>query len=233
MRIHYLQHVSFENPGYLFIYFRQKHHTLSSTHFFEESYQLPEVNDIDALVIMGGSMGADEALAYPWLTVEKLFIKKCIEAGKKVLGICLGAQLMARCLNAAVKPAPHKEIGWYKIIPTEECHKIEWLYNLFQDCPVVFHWHGDRLELPVGSKGNLFNSEANSHQILYYNERVMGLQFHLEITEESLNLMLAHTAGDLTTGRYIQNKQTILDGKKYINQCNRLMDQLLRHWLEA
>lgn len=231
MRIHFLQHVFFEKPGIIEPYLRGKNHVITYTYSFEEEFQLPDVSDIEALIIMGGPMGVYEEQKFPWLKAEKKFIKDCIDAGKKVLGICLGAQLIASCLSVAVKPAPNKEIGWFKVMPTEACSKIKWLNDLFREEPVVFHWHGDQFELPDREVGDVLFSEANRHQFLYLNENVLGLQFHLEVTEETLSLMLENGADDLKKGPFIQDDRSILEGRKNIGKCNRLMAEILDHWL--
>jgi len=111
LRIHYLQHVSFEGLGSIAEWVTSNGHELTSTQFFINSY-LPEPADIDWLIIMGGPMGVYDEDKYEWLTAEKQFIKKAIDAGKTVIGICLGAQLIAKVLGAKVYPNQKRAIGW-------------------------------------------------------------------------------------------------------------------------
>lgn len=189
MNIHYLQHVPFEGLGYIETWLIENNHEISLTRFYEPDYSLPSASEIDALIVMGGPMGVYDTEKHHWLEEEKALIKACLQAGKKVLGICLGAQLIADCLGAHINTAPHKEIGWFPVIPTEDSKEQSWLYELFQQNPVVFHWHGDRFEIPAGCL-NLLSSEANTNQAFSYDENVIGLQFHLEVTAETITLML-------------------------------------------
>jgi len=230
MKTHYLQHVPFEGLGYIETWLRENNHTISFTRFYETNYHLPPVTEVDALIIMGGPMGVYDEKQYSWLHEEKQFIKDCILAGKKVLGICLGAQLMTACLGTKVSEAAYKEIGWFPVFPTEESKKLHWLYDLFKNNPVVFHWHGDRFEIS-GESLNLLSSEANKNQAFYYNKNTIGLQFHLEVTEETTRLMLENGDAELTEKLYIQSKTEIKNGIKYIGQCNEIMSQILNNWI--
>ena len=139
MKVHYLQHVFFEGLGYIENWLTKNNHTISSTRFYEHGYRLPEAENIDVLIVMGGPMGVYDEDRFPWLKEEKTFIRNCIQSGKKVLGICLGAQLIADCLGAKVDKAAHKEIGWFPVTPTEECKQLVWFYELFKGNPTVFH----------------------------------------------------------------------------------------------
>jgi len=230
MRVHYLQHVPFEGPGYIETWLKDTGHSILATRFYEAGYRLPDANAIDALIIMGGPMGVYDEHEYPWLIEEKAFIEECIQSGKRVLGICLGAQLTAVCLGAEVHPAPNKEIGWFPVIPTPSCKTIPWLYDLFRDEPSVFHWHGDQFDIPPGCI-DLLSSAANSNQAFYYNEKVIGLQFHLEVTPATMQLMLDHGAVELTDAQYIQTAATITAETNHIKGCNRIMQAILDSWL--
>lgn len=115
MRIHFLQHVEFEGPALINNWALDNQFLVSSTHFYRDNYSLPDLNDFDLLVILGGPMNVYETDKYRWLNDEKRLIKRAIDAQKKVLGICLGAQLIADVLGANVTPMDHKEIGWYPI----------------------------------------------------------------------------------------------------------------------
>ncbi|MBO9619964.1 MAG: amidotransferase [Niabella sp.] len=232
MRIHYLQHVSFEGLGYMETWLKEQQHQLYATRFYEHGYQLPAIDGFDALIIMGGPMGVYDEQQYPWLAEEKAFIKACILSGKKMLGICLGAQLIAACRDAKVGRAAHKEIGWFPVQPATECQQLPWFYELFKNNPVVFHWHGDRFDIP-GNSMDLLMSEANTNQAFCYGKNVIGLQFHLEVTEASMEQMLNHGAADLEPERYVQSEQIIKEGMEYMSNCNRIMAAVLRRWLNG
>lgn len=226
MRVHYLQHVPFEGLGYIEPWLKENNHHISATRFFEPDYHLPNIDDFDALIIMGGPMGVYDEHQYPWLKQEKSFIRYTLDAGKKTLGICLGAQLIAASLGAAVKAAPHKEIGWFSVQPTEESKALTWLHELFDDNPVVFHWHGDRFDIPQGAV-NLLTSEANSNQAFLYKHHVLGLQFHLEVTDNTIAQMLEHAGDDLTYSTYVQAANEIEAGKSLVRGCNELMAEIM------
>jgi GMP synthase (glutamine-hydrolysing) len=145
MRIHYLQHVPFEEPGFFKEWSEAKDYQFTGTKFFEDD-TLPALDDIDWLIIMGGPMSIYDEIIYPWLTKEKAYVKAAIEKGKTVIGVCLGAQIIADVLGASVYKNNYKEIGWFpvkKIISEEK--------NIFSDLPeefLAFHWHGETFDLP-------------------------------------------------------------------------------------
>ena len=157
MRIHYLQHVRFEGLGCIETWAQSEKHSLTGTHFFQND-PLPELGNLDWLIVMGGPMGVADEQKYPWLTTEKRFIEKAIRDGKTVLGICLGAQLIADVLGARVYSIQHKEIGWFPIELTDEGQRSS-LLGFIPDQFDVFHWHGDTFDLPDGAT-HLARSEA-------------------------------------------------------------------------
>lgn len=231
MKVHYLQHVPFENLGYIENWLKENNHDISVTRFYEKNYSLPAPSGIDALIIMGGPMGVNDEDKLSWLKEEKAFIKNCIQSGKKVLGICLGAQLIADCLGSKVGKAKHKEIGWFTVKPTEDCKQLPWFYNLFKNNPTVFHWHGDQFQIPGKGALNLLFSQANTNQAFLYGENVLGLQFHLEVTEESINELLKYGASELMQRSFIQTIPEIKNGRKFIHRCNKKMSEILCNWL--
>ncbi|HEU4632394.1 MAG TPA: type 1 glutamine amidotransferase [Flavisolibacter sp.] len=232
MRVHYFQHVHFESPAYVRVWLEENGHTVTSTEFFFPDYQFPDIDNIDALIVMGGPMSVHDLESHPWLFEEKLFIRKCIQSGKRVLGICLGAQLLAASLGASVNKAANKEIGWFTVRPTKECENYPWFYTLFQSCPTVFHWHGERFDVPSGSY-NLLQSEANDNQAFCAGEHVIGLQFHLEMTSSAINDIVTNCRGDLTGHPYVHTSDQIASGKHHLEPNHELMRQLLKHWLEG
>jgi GMP synthase-like glutamine amidotransferase len=231
MRVHYLQHVPFEGPGYISNWLSENKHTISCTRFFDTSYLLPKVNEIDALIILGGPMSVYDDHDYPWLNIEKAFIEDCIQENKKVLGICLGAQLVSVCLGATVHTANNKEIGWYKVYPTDDCKDIDWQYELFRSEPVVLHWHGEKFEIPYDGSFSFLSSQANSNQALYRNNNVIGLQFHLEVTETTLGDMIKNSGNELLDKMYIQTETELRSGLVHVENCNRIMATILNRWL--
>ncbi|RMF88008.1 MAG: type 1 glutamine amidotransferase [Nitrospinota bacterium] len=207
MRIHYLQHVPFEGPAAIEDWAAARGHTLSATRFFQGD-PLPDLAAFDGLVILGGPMGVYDQEAYPWLTTEKRFLGEAIAAGKPMVGICLGAQLLAAVLGARVYRNPYKEIGWFPITLTPAARQLSVFSSLPERFP-VFHWHGDTFDLPEGAL-HLAWSAGCKNQAFLYAARVLGLQFHLEATEESVQQLIAHGRNELLPDRYVQRAEEML-----------------------
>jgi len=145
---------------------------------------LPKPENFTHVVIMGGPMNVYEEDQYPFLRNEDLFIKEAIQRGRAILGICLGAQLIAKALGAKVFKAPAKEIGWYDVSLTRVGSQDPLFSNLPKKFP-VFQWHEDTFEIPRGGQ-LIATSSPVSHQAFRYGETAYGLQFHLEVTKEMI-----------------------------------------------
>lgn len=224
LRIHTLMHVPFEGLGCMEEWISKHNHLLSYTKLYE-SATLPNINEIDWLIVMGGPMGVYDEAIYDWLTAEKTFVRNAIEQGKTVLGICLGSQLIAEVLGAKVYPNTQKEIGWFDLKLTED-GKTNSLLGGFEACFPVFHWHGDTFDLPEGSK-RLFYSDVTPNQAFIYKEKVLGLQFHFEVTEQSMSAMVQHGADELIPAATIQSADEILAETSYIASNNAKMFSIL------
>jgi GMP synthase-like glutamine amidotransferase len=226
MHIHCLQHVAFENPGTIVEWVNNNGHTISYTYFFETDFALPNVNSIDVLLVMGGYMNVDEEEKYPWLVAEKQFIKEVITANKKVLGICLGSQLIAAALGSKVYYANEKEIGFFPISFTNKALQYS-LFNHFTNPYNVFHWHGDTFDLP--SNAILVASTATcKHQAFLIGNNVLALQFHFEMNETVIEDMLLHDGHELEEqGNLIQTKEIIRQQYHHLQQNKKDMFLLL------
>ena len=212
MRAHYLQHVPFEGLGAIQTWLDQKAAQVTSTRFFNDE-ALPNLDNIELLVVLGGPMSVNDEGQLPWLKQEKQFILEAITRGKAVLGICLGAQLIANSLGKPVYRNQEKEIGWLPItgVKTEAADSAPTL-----ELPKQFtalHWHGETFDLPDGAK-LLASTEACKNQAFSVNNRVLGLQFHLEATEESVEEMITNCCHELTPGCFIQSAAEIRAGLK-------------------
>lgn len=137
MRLHYLQHVPFENLAGIKPWAKGKGHNICRTLLFNNE-QFPEINDFDWLVIMVGHMNIYEEDKYPWLAKEKDFIREVIAKGKIVLGICLGAQLIADTLGGTVYKNNYREIGWFRVSLTQEAKESP-VFNTLPDRLIAFH----------------------------------------------------------------------------------------------
>ena len=224
MNIHYLQHVPFEDLGSMENYFRTHHHVLSSTQLYHDE-PLPSQNDFDWLIVMGGPMGVYDEGKYSWLRAEKAFIKETIASGKRVLGVCLGAQLIAEVMGAQVKKGAHREIGWHPINATE-AFKQSGFPSFFPDKAQVFHWHGDMFDIPQHAIP-LASSAACPNQGFIFDHRVVGLQFHLEKTYKSASALIEHCSDELDGSTYVQSANTMLEGPQRFDDINEMMQRLL------
>ncbi|HEX4871792.1 MAG TPA: type 1 glutamine amidotransferase [Nevskiaceae bacterium] len=190
MRVHWLQHAEFEGLGGLAPWLAAREIEPRCTRL-QRGEALPEdPAAIDLLVVMGGPMNVDDEARHPWLRAEKRFIEAALAAGVQVLGICLGAQLLARVLGAAVRPNPVPEIGWFEVERTAAGQSHPWFAE-WPDRTAVFHWHGDRFELPAGCQ-TLLRSAACDHQAFAVGEQILALQFHPEVTAAEVALWLRH-----------------------------------------
>ena len=178
-----IKHVVIEGPG-LIEYCLRKEKIPYWIINLEGGDPLPKLDPLSLIILLGGPMNVYEEDRYPFLKDEDLFIKEAIQRGKFILGICLGAQLIAKALGAKVFKAPVKEIGWFDVSLTE----IGLQDPLFSDLPKtfpVFQWHEDTFEIPRSAK-LIATSSSVHHQAFRYADNAYGLQFHLEVTEEMI-----------------------------------------------
>lgn len=223
MQAHYLQHVPFEGLGSIETWLKNAGYKTTVTRFYQSAL-LPDVETVDLLIILGGPMSANDEEHFPWLRMEKVFIRQIIEAGKPVIGICLGAQLIASSLGEAVYPNRRKEIGWFPV--QGYSHQDESLFS-FPEETEVFHWHGETFDLPP--EGVLLaSSDGCKNQAFQLGATVIGLQFHLEITPETVKALVNNCRDELQPSKFVQPEPVIIDKspKKYL-VLNELMGEIL------
>lgn len=228
LSIHALTHVPFEGLGCIEQWIINHHHKLSYTRLYEK-HRFPEMADIDWLIVMGGPMGVVDEAAYPWLAEEKNFIRSAIQHGKTIIGICLGSQLIAGVLGAKVYPNYQKEIGWFDVKLSEAAIQHP-LFKNFDDKFTVFHWHGDTFDIPEGSI-HLISSDTCSNQAFLFNRKVLGLQFHFEVTAQTLKEMIVNGKDELIENTTIQPAEQILEQTGFIESNNRKMFQILDYFM--
>lgn len=229
MRAHYLQHVPFEGLGSIAPWLSAAGYEISCTRFFAEAV-LPDLNEIDLLVVMGGSMSVNDEAELPWLIEEKRYIREAIQAGKAILGVCLGAQLIASAMGARVYANTEKEIGWFPVQGVAEATNATFHFPAAIE---VFHWHGETFDLPSGAV-RLASSAGCINQAFQLGKSVIGLQFHLETTLETAGEIVAHCRAELLPAKYVQSETTILAAspEKYTD-INNLMAEILLFLREA
>jgi GMP synthase (glutamine-hydrolysing) len=254
LRIHVFQHVPFEGPAFIGEWLTSHGHRMSTTSFFsrQPGTPLPRIADYDWLIVMGGPMSVNDTDAHPWITAERECIRDAVSAGKTVLGICLGAQLIAAALGAGVYPNYYREIGWFPVsikppsagsnrdgaggraaaaaaaADTTPDNPVE-LFSQFPASITALHWHGETFSLPAGAE-LLARSDACVNQAFSVGDRVLGLQFHLEATRESARELVEGSPGDLTEGDpYVATRGDILDEAAPFKRSNRHMEAILAY----
>ncbi len=223
-RIHVLQHVWFEDEANIGMWAKKKNHTVTKTLLYQNE-TLPSLDDFDWLLILGGPMSANDEAAYPWLIQEKKLIKEAIAKEKIVLGICLGAQLIANVLGARVYKNCYKEIGWHEVSLSKGAEKSH-TFSHFPKTFTAFHWHGETFDLPPNCTRTA-ESKACLNQAFEYYRHVVGLQFHLESSEESILRLIQNCPGDLTNEKFVQRADQILPETERLNHIQNLMTGFL------
>jgi GMP synthase-like glutamine amidotransferase len=184
MKLHSFEHVPYEGLDRIGDWAAARGHQTSATRFYAED-PLPATSAIDALIIMGGPMGVYDTAEFPWMIQEMEFIRQMIKTGKPVLGICLGAQLIAGALGAKVYRHTQKEIGWWPVQFAPYPVKGTAL-EVFGPEAMMFHWHGDTFNLPPNAV-HLGTSEACRYQAYSVGKNVLALQFHPEISAATID----------------------------------------------
>lgn len=225
MRIHWFQHVEFEGLGIIKKWINENNYELTKTALWKNE-SLPNTDEFDFLIIMGGPMNIYEYDKYPWLKEEKIIIKEAIDNKKIVLGICLGAQLISDVLGGKVTSGLQKEIGWY---PLETFSTKNTLLAGIESKINVFHWHGDTFTVPSISK-LLGRSDACKTQAFQFNDRVLALQFHLEMTKDSIDSIIENSRHELVKDSYVQTEEEVMKlSSKYLDSSNEYMYQILEN----
>ena len=225
MRAHYLQHVPFEGLGSIAPWLENAGYHVTCTRLFEQ-FDLPSLEHVDLLIAMGGPMSVNDEAEFPWLIQEKRYIHSAMEADKPVLGVCLGAQLIACAAGARVYPHGEKEIGWFPIqgVATADADAFR-----FPPALPVFHWHGETFGLPTGSI-RIARSECCENQAFQLGSSVIGMQFHLETTPDAAEALVMNCRHELVKARYVQSESEILFApRENYRAANALMAEVLAY----
>ena len=186
------QHVAYEVLGTLDAQFKAAGFRIRYVNFARAGTQRLDMRRYQGLVVLGGPMSVNDVARYPHLLAETDAIAEAIDTGLPVLGICLGAQLIASALGASVRPNATKEIGWSTVRPTVAAGKDP-LFKHFRSTEHIFQWHGDTFDLPQGAT-LLAETRACKHQAFRFRDDVYGLQFHLEVDTPLIERWLATPA---------------------------------------
>ena len=226
MRIEVATHVPFEGPGFIEEWAAREGHELEVLPLYQGS-ELNKGGIPELLVVMGGPMGVSDEELYPWMRKEKAGIAEAIDGGSSVLGICLGAQLVASVLGARVTKNPEPEIGWFPVHnsspPGSEPDILRGIPSDF----VAFHWHSETFEIPRGAI-SLFKSDACPNQGFLLGKHVLGLQFHLEITPAGVDSLAENCAPEIRPAPYIQPREAIAS-HEHFSEAQSIMNTLLHN----
>ncbi len=225
MRLHYIQHNPFEDPANIALWAEDSGHEVSGTKIYAGE-RLSEKADFDLLLLLGGEMNIYEEDRYPWLKEEKRFIRKVMDGEKTVLGICLGAQLIADLLGGTVHKNRYREIGWHEVKLTAAALN-SCAFRGFPDSFTAFQWHGDTFDLPEGSK-YLASTAACSNQAFEIGRNV-GLQFHLESSWQSIRRLIDNCEDGLTPGRFVQQPVDMLSAEKDMKDLNKHLKVFMKN----
>ena len=223
MRIAWLQHVPFEGPGAIADWARARGHEARG--HMAWTGDLPHRDSFDWLVVMGGPMGVHDESQHAWLTPEKRLISEAVNGDAIVLGVCLGAQLVAEVAGAEVTRAPEREIGWFPVERTEaDGVPSLGLPPRFD----AFHWHGDTFGIPEGTHGLASSAACGSQAFASGDGRIVGLQFHLESTPGGVEALLRECAEDYAEpGPFVQTPEEIAGSPDDHTAANALLSDVL------
>ncbi|AOL12593.1 TPA: type 1 glutamine amidotransferase [Enterobacter asburiae] len=230
MHIHFIIHEHFEAPGAYEVWGKNRGCSMSYSRVYQGDPLPEDLQSTDLLIIMGGPQSPATALEEcPWFDAqaEKALISRAIEAGKTVIGVCLGSQLIGEALGAAFCHSPEKEIGTFPVRLTE-AGKANPLFEDFGHELNVGHWHNDMPGLTPQAKV-LAYSEGCPRQIVQYGERIYGFQCHMELTPEVVELLIEHSQNDLRRAAEFRFVET---AEKLRSHDYREMNQVLFSFLD-
>jgi GMP synthase-like glutamine amidotransferase len=204
MHLLFIQHDLLDGPGTLIEWAESRGYSMAFC-LICEGAPLPPLESFDLLISLGGPMGAYEESKYPWLRAEKEYLQQAFAAGKKILGLCLGCQLLADALGGKAFRHTCKEFGWQPIEPLPQ--GVEWFGT--RELFMAFQWHGDTYSLPPGGVQLATNSACKQQAFLIGNQ-ILGLQFHLEWTEQMARDALAEPGVAPLKSPSVQTPEEIL-----------------------
>ena len=223
MRVHWLQHAEHEGLGCIAPWLVRRGFDVTHTALHRGATP-PPARNLDWLIVMGGPMNIYEEGRYPWLAAEKELIRDACVTKKKILGICLGAQLLADVLGGPVTRNYESEIGFFDVVLDKEADRT----GLFTDFPIIFpafHWHGDTFAYPPGATGLMKSAACARQGYVWGGGQAVGLQFHLEVQLEDAREWLREDPPK--PARYVQPAAEILRDPELFALNNRLMLALL------
>jgi GMP synthase-like glutamine amidotransferase len=225
MKLLALQHDKYDDAGSIIEWALSRNHALVTV-VLTKNGKLPALLDFDILFLMGGTMNVYEEDKFPWLAEEKIFIKKVVNAGKTVIGFCLGGQLLAVALGGEVTKNVETEIGW-RTVNFNETAQNHPVLSVFGKDAVIFQWHSDTFSvLPENALQIAYNDACANHGFIYGNN-VYAFQFHLELTYQMAYYFANELEKSCEKGIFVQSSDEIRRGHRHIKTNKKLMFDLL------
>src|SRR3989344_5005719 len=224
MRMLIISHASFEKPGSIESWARRNHCEIQEISPYKGE-SLPDIKYYDFLVVMGGPQSPLFINESPYLGDEIELIKRAVQLHKRIVGVCLGAQLIGEALGAKTERSPHREVGMYPVELLKEA-KDDPVFSHFPQQLEVMHWHSD---MPGIAKGAvlLAKSEGCPRQAYRYGDNIYGFQCHFELTKPLVEEMIRHCPNDLKSGKYIMTADVLMSVD--YAKMNSYMDKVLDH----
>ncbi len=226
-----IQQVTFEPPGNITQWANERKHKLDVVKIYNTS-SLPDMTSYDGLIMLGGPMSVNDTDEYSWLDTEFALVEQFTKENKLILGICLGAQIIAKALGASVKKMPHREIGFFPVCLTNQATQNSKCCTSMPRCFIAFHWHGEMFDIPDNAT-HIAKSQACQNQAFEYNNgKTLALQFHLETNRENLSALIANSSDELRAGgKFVQRMEYMHDTLERISdEYYKLLCQLLDNW---
>jgi len=226
MRLHLLEH-ELDEPTHtnIIIWAEEKGYEITRTYVCNME-ELPSIHDLDWLVVMGGAPHAWEEEKNPWLPSERRFISEALESGKIILGLCLGAQVLADVLGGQVFPTEQEEIGWHPVSLTPE-GKGSFLFKNVPKTFVTYHWHSDQFSLPPGCTNLAVSDPTPTQAFISEGRPAVGLQFHPEFTKEMVRYFCDECGDGWEPGPFVAGKEATLAETERMPDTYWLMETLL------
>jgi GMP synthase-like glutamine amidotransferase len=226
MRIHIIQHIPASNATSSITSLCPAGITFTISHSYNKHCSFPNTSEYDLLIILGGPMSTCDTQKYPWLNQEKKYIQDAINADKYIMGICLGAQLLAEALGGEVSTSDELEIGWHKV-SFNDALKSSILAGIFPSQMELFHWHKDTFTLPRNAIA-MGHSLGCANQGFVYNDRIIGFQFHLEATAKWAHALSEEFPEDEMNTPLIQTTKNIQEQENLFTMSNQLLNQVIQ-----
>lgn len=229
MKVLALQHSAADTPASAGPIIEELGHDLHIMRTVERSGDpIPSTVEADALIIFGGPVSLLAPKVPEWVDQERELVRKYADAGRRVLGICLGSQIVASALGAKIRRNLQREIGWHPVYRMLADANIS---EAFPDQFMAFHWHQNTFDLPPGAQ-HLLRSDGCDHQAFVIDDRILGFQFHLEANERTVEAFMMVSDVHNQPGRFVQRQPVIRQGtSRYLASQTEILSNFLQRWL--